>query len=223
MMRWIYIASRATHSDNSPPEGESTRSWARRWGGVSSFRIISDPPPRNSSGFFGSPRCSRSPSGGELSSARRVLRTTASLIIVVLLATHGTVHAVQPDEMLRDPAMEQRARALGQDLRCLVCQNQSIDDSDAELARDLRILLRQRLVAGDTDAQAKQYLVDRYGEYVLLKPPVKTSTLLLWYGPLLLLLGALVAVIAFYRRRVVDAPPPLSPEEQQKLNQWEDA
>jgi cytochrome c-type biogenesis protein CcmH len=110
------------------------------------------------------------------------------------------VFAVQPDEMLKDPALEARARAISRDLRCLVCQNQSIDDSDAELARDLRVLLRQRLQAGDSDEAARQFLVDRYGDYVLLNPPVKATTLLLWGGPLLLLLGGLFAATAVYPR-----------------------
>jgi cytochrome c-type biogenesis protein CcmH len=129
--------------------------------------------------------------------------------------------AVQPDEMLSDPALEARARALGQDLRCLVCQNQSIDDSDADLAHDLRVLLRQRLAAGDSDAQAKQYLVDRYGDYVLLKPPFKLTTLALWLGPLLLLLLAGAAGWSFYRRRPVGpdfAGRPLDSTEATKLS-----
>jgi cytochrome c-type biogenesis protein CcmH len=106
------------------------------------------------------------------------------------------VHAVQPDEVLADAALEARARALSQGLRCLVCQNQSIDDSDAGLARDLRLLLRERLKAGDTDAAAVDYIVARYGTYVLLNPPVQTSTLVLWLAPLLLL-G--LAGAGFYR------------------------
>lgn len=98
--------------------------------------------------------------------------------------------AVQPDEVLDDPALEQRARDISGGLRCLVCQNQSIDDSDAELARDLRLLVRERLVAGDSNDEVEQYLVDRYGEYVLLNPRMSTHTLLLWIAaPVLLLAG----------------------------------
>jgi cytochrome c-type biogenesis protein CcmH len=126
--------------------------------------------------------------------------------------------AVQPDEMLPDPVLEARARAISRDLRCLVCQNQSIDDSDADLARDLRILLRQRIQAGDSDDQAKQYLVDRYGDYVLLKPPFKTSTLVLWLGPpILLLAGLAIAFTAAKKRRPKEAAP-LTAEEKARLD-----
>jgi len=144
------------------------------------------------------------------------------IAIFSLLLSHRAAFAIQPDEILPDAAMEQRARALGKELRCLVCQNQSIDDSDAELARDLRLLLRQRLMAGDTDAEARQYLVDRYGEYVLLKPPLSAATLALWGGPALLLLGGGVAVARFYRRRAMqeEITPSLSPEEHDKLREW---
>jgi cytochrome c-type biogenesis protein CcmH len=133
----------------------------------------------------------------------------AGLIFAIMLAlTAGpAAWAVQPDEVLKDPALEARARALGRDLRCLVCQNQSIDDSDADLARDLRLLLRQRLLAGDSDDQARQYLVDRYGDYVLLRPPFKATTLVLWLGPGGLLLGGVWAAVVFYRRRAASAAP----------------
>ena len=97
-----------------------------------------------------------------------------------------------PDEILKDAALEGRARVLSQQLRCLVCQNQSIDDSDAPLARDLRVLVRERLTAGDSDAQAMDFIVARYGTFVLLKPPVQSNTLLLWLMPLLLLAGAVI-------------------------------
>jgi cytochrome c-type biogenesis protein CcmH len=121
--------------------------------------------------------------------------------------------------MLPDPALEARARAISRDLRCLVCQNQSIDDSDADLARDLRILLRQRIQAGDSDDQAKQFLVDRYGDYVLLKPPFKTNTLVLWLGPpLLLLAGFAIAFAAAKKRRPTEAAPPLTAEEKTRLD-----
>lgn len=113
------------------------------------------------------------------------MRFLALFLIVWLWASHA--YAVQPDEMLKDPVLEARARTLGEGLRCLVCQNQSIDDSDADLAHDLRVIVRQRLQAGDSDDQVKQFLVDRYGDYILLKPPFKSATLVLWLGPLLLL------------------------------------
>ena len=142
-------------------------------------------------------------------------------VVVALLAglAAASAFAVQPDEMLPDPAQEARAREIGRDLRCLVCQNQSIDDSDASLARDLRILLRQRIAAGDSDDQARQFLVDRYGDYVLLKPPFKKTTLVLWFGPLLLLLGGAAAAFAVYRqRRLKPAADALSPEEKARLD-----
>jgi cytochrome c-type biogenesis protein CcmH len=127
--------------------------------------------------------------------------------------------ATSPDEILADPVLEQRARALGKELRCLVCQNQSIDDSDAELARDLRRIVRERLVAGDSDAEIVAFLTARYGDFVLLKPPVKPATWGLWFGPALVLLCA-GAGIALYlrRRRSSGAPPPLSAEERARLD-----
>lgn len=102
----------------------------------------------------------------------------------------GAALAIEPGEVLQDPALETRARALSAELRCVVCQNQSIDDSNAPLARDLRVLVRERLTAGDSDADVMKFIVARYGEFVLLRPPMATSTLLLWLSPLLLLLGA---------------------------------
>lgn len=124
--------------------------------------------------------------------------------------------AVEPNERLADPALEARARALSQGLRCLVCQNESIDESRADLARDIRLLLRERLLAGDTDAQAMAFMVARYGDFVLLKPPLKSSTLLLWFAPPALLAAAgLAAILALRRRR--PAPPPLSADEQRRL------
>jgi len=128
--------------------------------------------------------------------------------------------AVQPDEMLKDPKLEARAREISKDLRCLVCQNQSIDDSDADLARDLRVLLRQRLVAGDSDRQAKQFLVERYGDYVLLRPPFNAETLVLWLGPLAFLLIGGFAAFSLYRRKPASEVKALTPEEQAKLERF---
>lgn len=128
--------------------------------------------------------------------------------------------AVQPDEILKDPALEARARALSQELRCMVCQNQSIDDSDAPLARDLRLLVRERLQKGDTDKQVLDFLVDRYGNFVLLKPPVEPQTLLLWtVSPLMLIvgIGALI-VMARRRRNVTLEAGRLSADEQRRLD-----
>ena len=109
--------------------------------------------------------------------------------------------AVQPGEILADPKLESRARDISAELRCLVCQNQSIDDSDAALARDLRMLVRERLKAGDSDIQVRDYLVARYGDFILLKPPFKMETLLLWLTPFAVLLAGAAALIAFSRRR----------------------
>ena len=127
-----------------------------------------------------------------------------------------------PDEILKDAALEARARSLSQQLRCLVCQNQSIDDSDAPLARDLRVLVRERLTAGDTDAQAMDFIVARYGTFVLLKPPVQSNTLLLWLMPLLLLA---VAVVGFRRHlgagggaTAATTAPDLSADEARRLD-----
>lgn len=120
-------------------------------------------------------------------------------LLALTLAT--PVLAVRPDEILSDPALEARARALSQNLRCLVCRNENIDDSDADLAHDLRVLLRERLVAGDTDDQAMSYLVDRYGEFVLLKPTTSGANLILWLaGPLALVLGGGIAWATLRRR-----------------------
>ncbi|NNE23075.1 MAG: cytochrome c-type biogenesis protein CcmH [Rhizobiales bacterium] len=128
------------------------------------------------------------------------------------------LHAVQPDEVLDDPALEARARGLSVHFRCLVCQNQSIDDSDAPLARDLRVLIRERLTAGDSDDQVIDYLVSRYGEFVLLKPRFAPHTLVLWLGPFVILLAGMAFVIR-HRRRDLNVPneQPLTGEEAQEL------
>jgi cytochrome c-type biogenesis protein CcmH len=127
--------------------------------------------------------------------------------------------AVTPDEMLKDPALEQRARVLSQELRCMVCQNQSIDDSDAPLAKDLRLLVRERLVKGDTDRQVLDFLVARYGSFVLLKPPLEISTLLLWGLSPAALLAGIVALFIMARRRktIVLESAALSSDEQQRM------
>ncbi len=128
--------------------------------------------------------------------------------------------AVQPDEMLANPQLEARARELSRELRCMVCQNQSIDDSDAPLARDLRILVRERLKAGDSDRQVLDFLVARYGEFVLLKPRLTWHTLVLWVAPAgLLLAGILAMALAFRRRAQNAAPAALRPEEEQRLRE----
>jgi cytochrome c-type biogenesis protein CcmH len=141
-----------------------------------------------------------------------------ALLLLVLLLTLRPALALEPDEMLDDPALEARARALSQVVRCVVCQNESIDSSGADIARDLRRLIRERLVAGDTDRQVLDYLVARYGNFILLEPPLETSTLLLWAAPALALLlgGALVVVVLRQRRRAAE-PAPLSPEAERRL------
>jgi cytochrome c-type biogenesis protein CcmH len=122
-------------------------------------------------------------------------------ILFILCILAAPVWAVQPDEILEDPALEERARALSADLRCLVCRNESIDESNADLARDLRLLVRERLLAGDTDDEVMAFIVARYGEYVLLKPKVTGSNLILWLaGPTMLLIGVGLGA-AFLRRR----------------------
>jgi cytochrome c-type biogenesis protein CcmH len=139
--------------------------------------------------------------------------------ICALLAFAPAAFAVLPSEQLSDRKLEARARHISQELRCVVCQNQTIDDSDAPLAHDLRVILRERLLAGDSDEQAKAYLVKRYGSYVLLKPPFQTNTLLLWLGPfaVLGLGGVLVASYLLGRSRLVAAPQ-LSSDERAKLD-----
>jgi len=143
-----------------------------------------------------------------------MMRRIAAVLMVILLALPAL--AVQPDEVLDDPALESRARALSTGLRCVVCRNESIDESNADLARDMRIALRERLVAGDSDAQAVAFLVDRYGEYVLLNPTRDGVNLILWAAaPGLLLVGLGLAVVAIRRRS--PAVPPLSPDEEARL------
>jgi cytochrome c-type biogenesis protein CcmH len=140
---------------------------------------------------------------------------------LALLFALSPAHAVEPGEMLKDPALEARARRISQELRCLVCQNQSIDDSNAELARDLRVLVRERLAAGDSDAAVLAFVEARYGEFVLLRPPLKLHTLALWAAPLLLLLGIVIYLVRRTRSRAragaAPQPAPLSPAEQQRL------
>jgi cytochrome c-type biogenesis protein CcmH len=143
-----------------------------------------------------------------------------SVLALVLLLLAGPAFAVLPSEKLPDPALEARARALGQELRCLVCQNQPIDDSNAPLAADLRRLVRERLTAGDSDEGIRAYVVQRYGDYVLLKPPLRADTYLLWYGPFAILgLAAAGAAVYLRRRRPADGTTakPLSAAEEKRL------
>lgn len=132
-------------------------------------------------------------------------------------------HAVTPDEMLSDPALEARARDVSKELRCVVCQNQSIDDSNAPLAHDMRVLVRERILAGDSDESVKSYLVNRYGDFVLLRPRMKVDTLLLWFGPLFFF-GAAAGGFALYFRgprgsaRLVEGAP-LSEDEEKRISE----
>src|SRR5690606_24278877 len=166
------------------------------------------------------------PSPGPAAAAGGVamLKAVRSLLAMLALAASvmlsaSAAHAVQPDEVLPDPALERRARALSQNLRCMVCQNQSIDDSDAPLARDLRLLVRERLKAGDSDGQVIDFLVGRYGEFVLLKPRFGWHTAILWAAPAgVLVIGALVVFFGFRNRPATVETADLAPEEKRRLD-----
>jgi len=147
----------------------------------------------------------------------RLVLFTLALLAAPLIAPGLSLYApapalaLQPDEILKDPALEARAREISKELRCLVCQNQSIDDSGATLARDLRILVRDRLKAGDTDAEAVEFIVERYGDFVLLRPPFKNSTLILWIGPGVIFLLGIIGVTLWHRRRREAVAAPVAP------------
>ena len=148
------------------------------------------------------------------------MRWLAALLLVLLTALPAL--AVNPDEVLDDPALEARAREISANLRCLVCQNQSIDDSDADLARDLRVLVRERLVAGDSNVEATQYVVDRYGEFVLLNPVVAPHTMLLWAAaPLVLLVGGVALFVGRRRRPAAPGAAELNADEAAALAELE--
>jgi cytochrome c-type biogenesis protein CcmH len=143
------------------------------------------------------------------------------IVLVLALMVAAPAYAVQPDEMLADPALEARARVISKEVRCLVCRNESIDDSNAELARDLRLLVRERLTAGDSNAEVLDYLVERYGEFVLLRPQFSAANAALWFaGPAAFLLG-LIAIVAYHRARRPHAEAreaPLTDEEKRRLD-----
>lgn len=146
------------------------------------------------------------------------MRSAVAALLFAALLAGAPAGAVEPGEVLDDPALESRARTISKDLRCVVCQNQSIDDSNAPLARDLRLLVRERLVAGDSDKAVIAHIVDRYGNYVLLRPPMEGSTYALWFGPAAFVLLAVLAVLAFYRRRAkAKAAAPLTPAEEARI------
>lgn len=148
------------------------------------------------------------------------MRRLVVVALLLALVTTAPSLAVQPDEMLKDPALEARARSLSSELRCLVCQNQSIDDLEAPLARDLRLLVRERLTQGDSDTQVLDFLVSRYGQFVLLRPRMELQTIILWGLPPAALLAGMIGLLITSRRRrklAIDAAP-LSREEQQRLS-----
>jgi cytochrome c-type biogenesis protein CcmH len=153
----------------------------------------------------------------------RLSSHAAALAVACLaIATPARVYAVQPDEILKDPALERQARDISAGLRCLVCQNQSIDDSDAPLARDLRLLVRERLQAGDNPDQVVEFVVARYGEFILLRPRFSAKTYLLWIAPLLLLAGGIYMAYRLFRpgRTAFPAQPEaLSESEQKRLRE----
>ncbi|CAN7217180.1 cytochrome c-type biogenesis protein [Rhizobium sp. LjRoot258] len=159
--------------------------------------------------------------GGELRRIKRGSRFVSGLLAALfVLVVPLTALAVNPDEVLADPALEARARAISAELRCMVCQNQSIDDSNAELAKDLRLLVRERLTDGDTDEQVMNYIVSRYGEFVLLKPRFETKTILLWGAPLLLVVAGGLSLIVFARKRAgKPTGSKLTAEEQARLSE----
>ncbi len=147
-------------------------------------------------------------------------RVLALLALLCLIAVPQIAAAVEPGEMLKDPKLEARARELSSELRCMVCQNESIDESQATLAHDLRVLIRQRIAAGESNQQVRDYLVSRYGDFILLKPPFKPETLLLWGTPLLIFFGAGAAILLSVRRRAPASKPAaqsLSATEEERL------
>ena len=141
------------------------------------------------------------------------------LALLACVSASAAAWAIQPSEILADPALETRARALSKEFRCLVCQNQSIDDSEADLAGDLRRVIRERLLAGDGDAQVVRFVTDRYGDFVLLRPPFKATTYILWLGPIVMLGAGIGVVWIFLRRRrpAPNATAPLTEAEKRRL------
>ena len=198
---------------------EASRSCGSRSGGIASqgrWALASNEPTRRAIPPLRGAKARRS--GRDDGLVRRALVRLAAVFMLFCAALPARA-AIGPDEILPDKVMEARAREITKQLRCLVCQNQSIDDSNAPLARDLRLLVRERLKAGDSDAAVLTYVVARYGDFVLLRPPVKATTWLLWFGPLALLLGAALFLFVRARRKSAApaAPAPLSDDERKKL------
>jgi cytochrome c-type biogenesis protein CcmH len=160
--------------------------------------------------------------GDEPMTGRRRILLFCWLATACIVLIAGPARAVTPDEMLPDAALEARARDISQMLRCVVCQNQSIDDSNAPLAHDLRVLVRERLAAGDTDPQTIEFIVARYGNFVLLKPPMQANTLLLWFGPALFVMLAAFGLVRYLRSQTVvqrsETAKPLAGDEQERLD-----
>ena len=156
-------------------------------------------------------------SSGLIGACSRLMPVLACVLMLAIAITPA--HAVEPGEILKDPALEARARTISQELRCVVCQNQSIDDFNAPLAHDLRVIVRERLTAGDTDSQVLAFVESRYGEFVLLRPRFKLQTLLLWLTPLLLLGGAAVFLVRARSREPASSTAPLSADEQKRLDE----
>jgi cytochrome c-type biogenesis protein CcmH len=146
------------------------------------------------------------------------MKASRAALACLFLLSPLAARAVQPDEIMADPKLEARARSLSAQLRCMVCQNESIDESHADLARDLRLLVRERLAAGDTDDQIRSFLVHRYGDFILLKPPFKAETFLLWTAPFLLLLAGGIFIVVSRRRVGIATTDGLTDAEQAKLN-----
>ena len=144
------------------------------------------------------------------------MRRLRLALLALFVALSAPAFAVQPDEVMKDAGLEARARALSSELRCMVCQNQSIDDSDAPLARDIRLLIRERIGEGESNDQVRAYLVSRYGDFILLKPPFKLETLILWLSPALVLCAGLAAIV-MNRRKSPAAAPKLTAEEEAEL------
>jgi cytochrome c-type biogenesis protein CcmH len=145
------------------------------------------------------------------------MRRRLAILFALAVIVSPAAHAVLPDEVMADPGKEARARDLSRELRCMVCQNQSIDDSEAPLARDLRLLVRERIAAGDSDRQVIDFLVARYGEFVLLKPRFEQQTLLLWLLPPFALIGGALALWMYARRRRESEPAALTVEEEARV------
>jgi cytochrome c-type biogenesis protein CcmH len=188
---------------------------------IPEFREAKYPESRAASGTRGFLRLGPGSRAVRLAGMTALVRERAALFFFLLVVSVIPAAAVQPDEVLKDPALEARARSISQELRCLVCQNQSIDDSNAELARDLRVIVRERLSAGDNDAAVLAFVEKRYGEFVLLRPRLAPHTLILWLAPLLLLSGAGIFLWrARSQSRVTGnaAAAPLSAEEQRRLD-----